>query len=297
MKKNEKDYLNGGLTPLMVAVKHKHVEAVRKMVKYKEVDLDPLDSEGHSLEFLVKRVDSSRNAELLYILDSARHLREEEAAAEATGWLTWLGFSWGGEGGKTEMDDEERQRRAELREKEVFELQRLKDQDELRKRKVIEKSVNSCLDLLERKKEELENKESVLRELKLIHSNERNELEEEFMSRQKLLEEKQAEEVTRVDLEKEKLETELVSLEEQLEDLMTSGVTTDEVRESFLPCPECPVCLEMLMPPIRILQCSNGHLVCEVCQAQPELSCCPTCREEFTGRATAMEQHLASLFN
>ena len=84
MKKNEKDYLNGGLTPLMVAVKHKHVEAVRKMVKLKvkvqistytfqdchdlviwdgyifndqDVDLDPLDSDGHSLEFLVKRVD------------------------------------------------------------------------------------------------------------------------------------------------------------------------------------------------------------------------------------------------
>ena len=48
---------------------------------------------------------------------------------------------------------------------------------------------------------------------------------------------------------------------------------------------------------LRIMQCSNGHLVCEVCEAKPELSCCPTCRQEFTGRATAMEQHLASLFN
>ena len=75
----------------MVAVKHKHVEAVRKMVKYKDVDLDPLDSEGHSLEFLVKRVDSSRNAEILYILESSRHQREEEAAAVAGGWLAWLG--------------------------------------------------------------------------------------------------------------------------------------------------------------------------------------------------------------
>ena len=35
VKKNERDFLNGGLTPLMVAVKHKHVEAVRKMVKLK----------------------------------------------------------------------------------------------------------------------------------------------------------------------------------------------------------------------------------------------------------------------
>ena len=280
----------------MVAVKHKHVEAVRKMVKYKDVDLDPLDSEGHSLEFLVRRVESSRNAEILYILEASRHLREEEAAAAAGGWLAWLGFTWGGEGGKKEMDEEERQRRSELREREVFELQRLKEQDELRKRKVIEKSVNSCLDLLERKKEELENKEIVLRELRLIHANERKQLEEEFVSRQKLLEEKQTEEVERAELEREKLQTELGGLEEQLEEVMRTGVATEEVRDSFLPCPECPVCLEMLLPPIRIIQCSNGHLVCEVCQSQPQLSCCPTCREEFTGRATAMEQHLASLF-
>ena len=77
VQKNERDYLNGGLTPLMVAVKHKHVEATRKMVKFRwewthahnlyqtcsdirDVDLDPLDTDGHSLEFLVKRVDSSR---------------------------------------------------------------------------------------------------------------------------------------------------------------------------------------------------------------------------------------------
>ena len=84
----------------MVAVKHKNVEAVRKMVKFKDVDLDPLDSEGHSLEFLVRRVESSRNAELLYILEASRQQREEEEAAEAGGWMTWLGFRWGGETGK-----------------------------------------------------------------------------------------------------------------------------------------------------------------------------------------------------
>ena len=62
------------------------------------MDLDPLDSDGHSLEFLVKRVDSSkwkinrlfpfeenvstfRNAELLYIIEAARKQREEEDIA------------------------------------------------------------------------------------------------------------------------------------------------------------------------------------------------------------------------
>ena len=94
VKMNEKDYLNCGVTPLMVAVKHKHVEAVRKMVKYKEVDLDPLDSDGHSLEFLVWRVENSKNAEILYIIEQAKAGREAatEAAGAGGGLLEWLGF-------------------------------------------------------------------------------------------------------------------------------------------------------------------------------------------------------------
>ena len=92
--------------------------------------------------------------------------------------MSWLGFSWGKEG-RSQEDDEERQRRLELHEKELFELQRLKEHEELRKKKIIEKSVNSVLDLLERKKEELENKDIVLKELMIIHANEKKELEEE----------------------------------------------------------------------------------------------------------------------
>ena len=164
--------------------------------------------------------------------------------------MSWLGFSWGKDG-RSQEDDEERQRRLELHEKELFELQRLKEHEELRKKKIIEKSVNSVLDLLERKKEELENKEIVLKELMIIHANEKKELEEEFMTKQRHLEDKQREEIDSLDEDKERLRTELDQLEVSLEDLMTSGVTTEEVRDNFLPCPECPVCLEMLMPPIR----------------------------------------------
>ena len=93
--------------------------------------------------------------------------------------MAWLGFSWGREG-RPVMDDEERERRLELHEKELFELQRLKEQEEKRRKKIIEKSVNSVLDLLERKKEELENKETVFKELQIIHANEKKELEEEL---------------------------------------------------------------------------------------------------------------------
>ena len=149
----------------------------------------------------------------------------------------------------------EKKRRKELHEKELFELQKIEEEEEIKKRKIIEKSVNSVLDVLERKKEELANKEVVLKELKLIHSNERKELEEEFISKQRVLEEKQKAETERIVADKTKLRTELAQLEQQLEDLMSKDTTSDS--SNTLPCPECPVCLEMLMPPIRIMQVAN----------------------------------------
>ncbi|CAG2110997.1 unnamed protein product [Medioppia subpectinata] len=37
---------------------------------------------------------------------------------------------------------------------------------------------------------------------------------------------------------------------------------------------ECPVCFDYVLPPI--LQCQNGHLVCQSCRQK--ITCCPTCR-------------------
>jgi len=62
------------------------------------------------------------------------------------------------------------------------------------------------------------------------------------------------------------------------------------------PCPECPVCMENLLPPRRIFQCGNGHLICEICQPKMKEQKCPSCLQGFVGRAIAMEQHLSTLF-
>ena len=68
-------------------------------------------------------------------------------------------------------------------------------------------------------------------------------------------------------------------------------------KPEVLPCPECPVCYESMRPPARILQCVNGHLTCVDCAKKVERFDCPTCKQEFAGRATAMEQFLRTLFN
>ena len=163
-----------------------------------------------------------------------------------------------------------------MHEKELFELQALKEQEEIKKRKMIEKSINELLDSVERKREELVNKENVLKELKMIQAREKEDLEEEFLMRQRQLEETQNADAERITEERGKLRSELESLETQLEELMSKGRENDE---QTLPCPECPVCLELLLPPMRIMQCSNGHLVCGTCEAKVELTCCPTCRQ------------------
>jgi len=37
----------------------------------------------------------------------------------------------------------------------------------------------------------------------------------------------------------------------------------------------CPVCLELLVPPLRIFQCPEGHILCENCKENPALVHCP----------------------
>ena len=274
---NQKDYMNDGVTPLAIAVKNKHADAVRQLVKHPEVDLDPLDNDGHSLEFHVRRVENSRNAEILYIIEQAREARMLTSSDSNGGLLSWFGLPWLGDSAKKEEEEKEAKRRKELHEKELFELQALREQEEIKKRKLIEKSINDLLDSVERKREELVNKENVLKELKMIQAREKEQLEEEFQLRQRQLEETQNADAERITEERGKLRSELESLEAQLEELMSTKSRGEE--EPALPCPECPVCLELLLPPIRIMQCTNGHLVCETCEAKEELTCCPTCRQ------------------
>ena len=40
---------------------------------------------------------------------------------------------------------------------------------------------------------------------------------------------------------------------------------------------ECPVCLEIPLPPTHIYQCINGHLYCGDCMAMPNMFNCPQC--------------------
>ena len=51
----------------------------------------------------------------------------------------------------------------------------------------------------------------------------------------------------------------------------------DKLKEDLLKALECPVCFQMMIPPITL--CSNGHNICNSCK--PTLQNCPTCRGNF----------------
>jgi E3 ubiquitin-protein ligase SIAH1 len=58
------------------------------------------------------------------------------------------------------------------------------------------------------------------------------------------------------------------------------------LNEAVLKEMECPVCMEYMVPPIKL--CTNGHNICWRCRGR--VQCCPTCRAEFSGiRNVALE--------
>jgi len=60
--------------------------------------------------------------------------------------------------------------------------------------------------------------------------------------------------------------------------------------------PECVICLEELRPPLKIVQCIQGHKVCEPCsKREEEVKACPTCRTGFLGRDYGMETFVRQL--
>jgi len=63
----------------------------------------------------------------------------------------------------------------------------------------------------------------------------------------------------------------------------------ERARPSLVP--ECPVCLVKMAPPRQIFNCSNGHLICNLCKLHIAGNLCVTrCQGSYTGRATAVEQ-------
>ena len=58
--------------------------------------------------------------------------------------------------------------------------------------------------------------------------------------------------------------------------------------------PESLVCLESLET-LKIVQCVQGHKICEPCSEEQEVSSCPTCKTAFMGRDFGMEAFMRTI--
>jgi len=82
-------------------------------------------------------------------------------------------------------------------------------------------------------------------------------------------------------------------LQEQDDLVSKADIEIKGLAENLRKETECPVCLQEMMG--RVWQCMAGHIICEVCHDRREVTCCPTCRSGFIGRAIAFEKMLKTI--
>jgi hypothetical protein len=80
------------------------------------------------------------------------------------------------------------------------------------------------------------------------------------------------EEKRREKLEEARRETERQDMQEEMNriklDKEKEALEIKEVLDTSL---ECPICTEEMKPPRKIFQCSNGHVICELCKINPKV--------------------------
>jgi len=255
---------NDGNTALMIAVIYRKEEVLRELVEHQCVSLDVGYLEG----------DQS-NATILSIVDDARTRRAQASVAANSR----QGRSHIGEDLAQRLhlsDNRCESELEELRKQQSERVQRVLQQHEEKEQKLV-------VDNQKREKEAEENLLRMKRENK--EKVEALKLENERTLATMMEENERQEALMVAKHEGEKALKKAAELEAK-----RIGV---EARRPQIPA--CPVCLEEMVPPTRIFQCGNGHLVCETCKNGLRPCICPECRQDIIGRATAMEALLRSL--
>ena len=70
------------------------------------------------------------------------------------------------------------------------------------------------------------------------------------------------------------LKSEVVDFKKEMQRSMThliESLAKPATEKSTIPCPECPICFEEMKPPMRIIQCKSGHLICRNCETKAEV--------------------------
>jgi len=86
--------------------------------------------------------------------------------------------------------------------------------------------------------------------------------------------------------------------------VMIQDLKNSKPPQPSQPKVECPVCMELARPPMRLKQCGQGHTICDTCHSRSKKAAggfgdatfdpdrCHTCRMVITGRPAALERIL-----
>ena len=87
--------------------------------------------------------------------------------------------------------------------------------------------------------------------------------------------------ITKAEGERKETKSELAILKSEVADFkkemqrsmshLIEGLAKPATEKSTIPCPECPICFEEMKPPMRIIQCKSGHLICRNCETKAEV--------------------------
>ena len=146
----------------------------------------------------------------------------------------------------------------------------------------------TLLDSIEQLKTNIKLKDTLLNDLYLTHIAQRQSVSKEYFVKKRLLEQKHDEETVRMESDILKIKADMDKFEKQLSGLMSKSECESILKSSVyygdsvsrsppalnLPCPDCQVCREPMIPPLEIFQCSNGHFVCQHCHAKLHVTTC-----------------------
>merc|ERR1712240_208221 len=152
------------------------------------------------------------------------------------------------------------------------------DESILTQEEDLEQSIASILELVEKSKSERKDNAAMLGILASRHkeetslllrkqSREAGKISEQHQREIEHLQSCQLNERKMIEEKDKDICEKLKNIKTQL-DMLTSSTVPD------LPCPECPICLEYMRPPMKIIQCNNGHLACESCSEMERIETC-----------------------
>lgn len=275
-----------GMTPLLVAAKYGAKDTIKLLLEDDRIDLNVKTRDGVGLEDVVVRGFGS--------------LPEDKEEV-----LSWI---------KQEREFREKLKQARLKqESKENVLKKISKEEEQTRINILANQFNDhCTLTVSLSKEN--NKTIDVPDGNNFKRKSSSELKNPPCANDIVKENKYTNDVLRVDLVKKKDTDEVVSTAAEMKLSILEDNQTEDVKganesynddetgdnddlESHL---QCPVCLELMVPPTRIWQCAKSHPICQGCKNKMDQindRFCPICRSQpIMGRAHTIESIVRSLY-